>query len=111
MSSHTQHCHGPPGLTRKKLTVCYPQAERLPEFTQMLYNPDEAVQEEATREFRKLLSIGKRTSPPHSTLGPATSTLTYRLRRVDFGCALFQSGTPRSKRSFTLASSLALSSS
>jgi importin subunit alpha-6/7 len=35
---------------------------RLPEITQALYNPDEQVQEEATREFRKLLSIER--NPP-----------------------------------------------
>jgi hypothetical protein len=35
------------------------QIARLPEITQLLYDPDEQVQEDATREFRKLLSIGE----------------------------------------------------
>ncbi|KAJ1476298.1 armadillo-type protein, partial [Baffinella frigidus] len=35
---------------------------RLPEITQALYDPNEQVQEEATREFRKLLSIER--NPP-----------------------------------------------
>ncbi|EKX35427.1 hypothetical protein GUITHDRAFT_79857 [Guillardia theta CCMP2712] len=35
---------------------------RLPEITQALYDPDEQVQEQATREFRKLLSIER--NPP-----------------------------------------------
>jgi hypothetical protein len=35
---------------------------RLPEITQALYDPSEQVQEEATREFRKLLSIER--NPP-----------------------------------------------
>uniref|UniRef100_A0A7S0I2R3 Importin subunit alpha n=1 Tax=Hanusia phi TaxID=3032 RepID=A0A7S0I2R3_9CRYP len=35
---------------------------RLPEITQALYDPDESVQEQATREFRKLLSIER--NPP-----------------------------------------------
>ena len=34
------------------------QIARLPEITQLLFDPDEQTQEEATREFRKLLSIG-----------------------------------------------------
>ena len=35
---------------------------RLPEITQALYDPNELAQEEATREFRKLLSIER--NPP-----------------------------------------------
>ena len=35
-----------------------PQIARLPEITQLLFDPNEQIQEEATREFRKLLSIG-----------------------------------------------------
>jgi hypothetical protein len=35
-----------------------PQIARLPEITQLLFDPNEQTQEEATREFRKLLSIG-----------------------------------------------------
>ncbi len=46
------------------------QIARLPEITQLLYDPDEQVQEDATREFRKLLSIGEKCSEigPHRCL-------------------------------------------
>ena len=46
------------------LTPCAVQVDvaRLPEITQALYDPNEQVQEEATREFRKLLSIER--NPP-----------------------------------------------
>jgi hypothetical protein len=40
---------------------------RLPEITQTLYDPSEHVQEEATREFRKLLSIERNRSSKSST--------------------------------------------
>ena len=46
------------------LTPCAVQVDvaRLPEITQALYDPNEQVQEEATREFRTLLSIER--NPP-----------------------------------------------
>ena len=43
---------------------------RLPEITQALYDPNELAQEEATREFRKLLSI-ERNPPIQQVMGRA----------------------------------------
>jgi len=55
----------PPSFTKPHAPECKtlkpalaPQIARLPEITQLLFDPNEQIQEEATREFRKLLSIG-----------------------------------------------------